>query len=103
MSFVQQNGGCLADHWEVWESWGVDPWVVQVLRFGYRIPFHSVPSLSHVLLPLPSYSPSSIRGVALAAVVVDLQEKKAIEPAPSSPGYYSRLFVTPKFTGGGVL
>ena len=33
-------------------------------------------------------------------MVVDLQEKDAVELAPSSPGYYSRLFVTPKVTGG---
>ena len=39
-------------------------------------------------------------GVALNAAVVDLRAKGAIEPAPSSPGYYSCLFVTPKVTGG---
>ena len=75
-------------------------WVVQVLWFGYRIPFRSLPPLSRVLLPLPRYSPTSIQGIALAAAVVDLQEKEAIEPASSSPGFYSRLFVTPKVTGG---
>ena len=51
-------------------------------------------------LPLPSYSPTSIRGLALAAAVVALQEKEAIEPAPPSQGYYSWLFVTPRVTGG---
>ena len=25
-------------HWSVWELWGANAWVVQVLRFGYRIP-----------------------------------------------------------------
>ena len=43
--------------------------------------------------PIPS-------GLALAAAVIDLQEKEAIEPASSSLGYYSCLFVTPKVTGG---
>ena len=57
-------------------------------------------SSSHVLLPLPSYSPSSIRGLALTAAVSDLLAKEAIELAPPSPGFYSRLFVTPKVTGG---
>ena len=56
-------GGCLAAHWEIWESWGADPWVVQVLRFGYWVPFRSRPPLSRVPLPLPSYTPTSIRGV----------------------------------------
>ena len=36
----------------------------------------------------------------MAAAVVDLQEKGEVELAPSSPGYYRRLFVTPKVTGG---
>ena len=69
---------------------------MEVLRFGYRIPFRVIPSLSQVPIPLPSYSPSSIRGIAVA----DLQEKGAVEPAPSSPGCYSRLFVSPKITVG---
>ena len=92
-------GSCLADRWETWDSWGAVAWVVQVLRFGYHIPFHSRPSLSRFLLPLPSCSHTSIWGIALAVEVVDLQEKEAIEPAPSSPGYHSRLFLTPKVTG----
>ena len=46
--------------------------------------------------PLPSYSPNSIRGLALS----DSVEKAAIEIAPPFPGFYSRLFVTPKVTGG---
>ena len=79
---------------------GADPWVVQVLRFGYIIPFHSPPPLSSTLIPLPSYTPSSIRGMALAAAVKDLLSKGAIEPSSSGPGFYSRLFVTPKVTGG---
>ena len=79
---------------------GADPWVVQVLRSGYIIPFHSPPPLSSTLIPLPSYTPSSIQGIALAAAVKDLLSKGAIEPASSGPGFYSRLFVTPKVTGG---
>ena len=88
--------GCLREHWEVWESWGTDPWVMEVLRFGYRIPFRVLPSLSQVAIPLPSYSPSSIRGIALNIAVADLRAKGAVEPAPSTPGYYSCLFVTPQ-------
>ena len=74
--------------------------MVQVLRSGYRIPFRSRPPLSHVPIPLPSYSPNSIRGLALSDAVSALVEKEAIEIAPPSPGFYSRLFVTPKVTGG---
>ena len=85
---------------EVWESWGADRWVLEVLRFGYQVPFLSTPPLSDFPIPHPSYSPSSIRGLTLTAAVADLHEKGAIELAPPSPGYYSRLFVTPKVTGG---
>ena len=46
--------------------------------------------------PFPQFHPGVL---ALAAAVVDLQEKEAIKQAPSSSGYYSRLFVTPKVTG----
>ena len=77
-----------------------DAWVVQVLRSGYRVPFRSRPPLSHVPIPLPSYSPNSIRGLALSDAVSALVEKEAIEIAPPSPGFYSRFFVTPKVTGG---
>ena len=92
-------GGCLAEHWAVWESWGADAWVVQVLCYRCRVPFRSRPPLSSVPLPLPSYSPNSIRGLALSDTVSALVQE-AIEIAPRSPGFYSRLFVTPKVTGG---
>ena len=68
---------------------------MEVLWFGYRVPFLVTP-LSDVPIPLPSYSPSSVRGLALSAAVADLSAKGAIEPAPLSPGFYSRLFVTPQ-------
>ena len=67
---------------------------------GYRVPFLVAPVLSNVPIPLPSYFPSSIRGLTLNAAVADLSAKGVIEPAPPSPGYYSCLFVTPKVTGG---
>ena len=93
-------GGCLAAFWRQWESRGAEPWIVQVLRVGYILPFISHPLLSSMPIPLPSYSPSSIRGLALAAAMKDLLSKGAIEPASPGPGFYSRLFVTPKVTGG---
>ena len=73
--------------------------MVQVLRFRYQVPFRSRPPLSSILLPLPSYSPSSIRGLALADAVSDLVAKEAIDPAPPTSGFYSRLLVTPEVTG----
>ena len=72
--------------------------MLEVLRFGYRIPFLSPPPLSPV--PMPSYSPSSTRGVALREVTIGLTAKGAVELAPlPSPGFYSRLFVVWKTSG----
>ena len=74
--------------------------MVQVLRYGYRIPFRSRPPLSRVPVPLPSYSPNSLRGLVLSDAVSALVEKETIEIVLPSPGFYSCLFVTPKVTGG---
>ena len=92
-------GGCLAPFWEAWQSWGAEEWVVRVLREGYTIPFLSQPPLSPIPVCLPSYSPNSIRGKALSQEIIALLEKGAIEPAPPSPGYYSRVFVAMKASG----
>ena len=61
---------------------------------GYCLPFLSAPPLSNVPIPMPSYSPTSIKGAALEAVTLGLIAKGAVELAPlPSPGFYSRLFV----------
>ena len=87
-------------HWQVWSNKGADPWVVEVLRWGYRVPFCRVPILSKEPIPYPAYSPDSIWGKALEGEVRSLLEKGAIELAPlPSPGYYSRLFVVMKASG----
>ena len=77
----------------------MDSWVVEALRVGYRIPFDRPPPLSERPLSLPAYSPHSIRGVALNQELQDLLRKGAVEPAPQSPGFYSRLFLVKKASG----
>ena len=78
----------------------MDPWVVEVLHWGYKIPFRAAPKLSEEPIPYPSYSLSSIRGMALASEVLSLVKKGAVELAPlPSPGYYSRLFLVMKASG----
>ena len=72
---------------------------MEVLREGYRILFSRGPPLSDQPLPMPSYSPSSIRGKALEKEFLDLLHKRAIEQAPQTPGFYSRLFVVQKDSG----
>ena len=49
---------------------GADSWVVEVLRWGYRVPFRSVSPLSSEPIPFPAYTPVSIRGKALAQEVL---------------------------------
>ena len=93
-------GGCLSLHWQVWSDEGAKPWVVEVLRWGYQIPFRRAPTLSKDPIPFPAYGPNSIRGKALEGEVQSLLTKGAIEIAPLlSPGFYSRLFVVMKVSG----
>ena len=92
-------GGCLASSWLAWQARGVDSWVVEALRVGYRIPFDRPPPLSECPISLPAYSPHSIRGVALNQKLQNLLRKGAVEPAPQSPGFYSRLFLVKKASG----
>ena len=72
---------------------------MEVLREGYMILFSRRPPLSDQPLPMPSYSPSSIRGRALEKEFLDLLHKGAIEQAPQTSGFYSRLFVVQKDSG----
>ena len=72
---------------------------MEALRVGYRIPFDRPPPLSECPISLPAYSPHSIRGVALNQELLNLLWKAAVEPAPQSPGFYSRLFLVKKASG----
>ena len=49
---------------------------------------------------MDSYSPQSVKGRALDEEIQALRSKGAVEPAPLTPGYYSRMFVVTKATGG---
>ena len=55
--FRTLSGGCLSLHWQAWRDRGAEPWVVEVLRLGYCLPFLSTPSLplfpSQCLLTAP--------------------------------------------------
>ena len=77
----------------------MDAWVVEALWVGYRIPFDRRPPLSERPLSLPAYSAQSIKGVALSQELQNLFRKGAVEPAPQSPGFYSRLFLVQKASG----
>ena len=74
--------------------------MVEIVRWGYRVPFLSEPTLAVEPIPFPSYSPSSIRGKALDKEVQSFVEKGAVKLAPlPSPGFYSQIFVVMKASG----
>ena len=58
------------------------PWVVEVLRWGCKIPFHAAFELPKEPIPYPSYNPSFIRGKALTSEVLSVVKKGAVELAP---------------------
>ena len=73
--------------------------MVEVLREGYRIPFSAQPPLSKEPISFSSYAPSSIKGAALEKELLELSSKGAVERAPPTPGFYSRMFVVRKASG----
>ena len=78
-----------------------DPWVIQVLKEGYQIPFLRSPPLSPVSISLTAYTPGSEKFKALQEEVTSMLCKRAVEVVSSSfEGFYNRLFVVPKATGG---
>ena len=79
---------------------GAEAWVVEVLREGYVLPFLTHPRLTAVPMELESYSPTSVKGRALEEEIAKMISKGAIELAPKDPGFYSRIFVVTKATGG---
>ena len=73
---------------------------MEVLREGYAIPFRMPPPLSPTPIILDSYSPQSVKGRALDEEIQALRRKGAVEPAPPTPGFFSRMFVVTKAMGG---
>ena len=95
-------GGCLSPHWRRWQAIGAETWVVTVLRDGYRVPFtDSPPLLARTPVSFPTYRAGSPRAQALRQEVKAMLAKGALEIARDpGPGFYSRLFLVEKATGG---
>ena len=95
-------GGCLAPHWRRWQAIGAESWVVTVLRDGYRVPFlDSPPPLSRTLY--------HFRRTGLALLGLKPCGKRSRRCLPKEPleiardpgpGFYSRLFLVEKASGG---
>ena len=73
-----------------------------VLRDGYRVPFKdSSPPLARTPVSFPTYRAGSPRAQALRQEVEAMLAKGALEIARDpGPGFYSRLFLVEKATGG---
>lgn len=93
-------GGRLQFFWRTWQQMGASPYVVDIIREGYLMPFLSDPPLSHTPLGNSLYS-DPVKNSVLHQAVMDLVSKRAIELVSNvnSPGFYSRLFLVPKKTG----
>ena len=94
-------GGRLQKFWKRWQDLGAIPSVVETLRNGLTLDFHSRPPLSNVPLINSAY-PDAQRNLLLKEAVDAMISKGAIEPVRevTSRGFYSRLFLVPKKTGG---
>ena len=97
------GGGCLSAHWKRWQSIGASSWVLSVLRDGYRIPFlDSPPPLSRYPVSFPTYQAGSLCSLALRREIEKMLSKDSLEIVlDPGPGFYSRLFLVEKVTGGG--
>lgn len=84
-----QVAGCLFQTWKEWQNFGAETWVAQVSREGYCIPF-----VGQLTLSVP---------ISLHELFTQVRERKSFgggSPDSSQEGFYSRVFVVPKVTGG---
>ena len=81
-----------------WSEIGADPWVMRIVQWGYKIPFVTLPPL-RLQGQETTYPKGSLKWSSLNQSVQELRNKGAIEPAPLTPGFYSRLFLVRKATG----
>ena len=94
-------GARLQLFWGRWAEIRADEWVTEVLHYGYRIPFMSTPPLASEPIPFQSYHHNTERFEVLDAEIADMEKKQAIEEVRvPGPGFYSRMFVVPKASGG---
>ena len=95
-------GGRLTQFLHHWEKFTTDVWVLSVIRGGLDLVFQERPSLSDSPIPMSQTSDKE-KFRLLSEEVQSLLLKRVIEeipPTQSTPGFYSRLFLVPKKTGG---
>ena len=101
-------GGKLRHFWRAWQQIGASKKVVRWCLRGYRLPF--VPDgerrATELLRPVcppslvPSYPPTSEKGLALAAMIDTLLQKDVIEEVPPTQFcFFNIVFLRPKPNG----
>ena len=94
----EKIAGRLSKFSGAWSEIGADPWVMRIVQWGYKIPFVTLPPL-RLQGQETTYPKGSLKWSSLNQSVQELRNKGAIEPAPLTPGFYSRLFLVRKATG----
>ena len=93
-------GGRLQIFYKNWEKIGAHPFVIQVLRDGYKLEFASTPPLTVKPPPLLRLPPDQQQ--ILDTEMQKFVDNNVLEPVPdiSIPGFYSTLFLRPKTDQG---
>ena len=94
----EKIAGRLSKFSGAWSRIGADPWVMRIVQWGYKIPFVTLPPL-RLQGQETTYPKGSLKWSSLNQSVQELRNKGAIEPAPLTTGFYSRLFLVRKATG----
>ena len=86
-------------HLKHWEQLDLPPALLQVLRIGYLLPF------CHLILPPLTATPLIVQTQDSAEMKLQIEkllQLAAIEPvsSPMEPGFFSRIFLVPKSSGG---
>ena len=87
------SGGVCQTCWANWRDRGADPWVISVVRKGYREPFKDPPPLSQHPIPFSSHQPGSQKACTLQDEIPKMLEKGALEEIPDpGPGIFLPSF-----------
>ena len=94
-------GARLNTYWQNWQSIDADQWVISILQKGYYLPFDDESPPLTTSPPELSYRCTHNLFQELLTQTQKLLVKQAIEEVDiSTPGFYSRLFLATKQSGG---
>ena len=90
-------GARLQNFWQVWQSLGASPRVVQILREGYTLPFRIHPKLARYPTVVSCYV-NPHRNSYLLEALHHLTDKNTVELVQNqkSLGFFNQLFLVPK-------